>query len=80
MLKKWSIPHISFGASSVAFNDRRKYPYFLRTNPSDDLQMHFMVELLLKINRTPGSSVQAVNVLYTDGLYGHTAAEVCVQY
>lgn len=76
-MEERSIIQIAYGASTGALNDRERYPYFLRTNPPDDLQAHFMVELLKRINETR-SSVNAVNIVYTDGLYGRYAAEVSV--
>ena len=79
MMEEMQIVQIANGASSMQLDDRKEFPYFLRTNPSDDLQVHFMVELLKKINDTVGSSVTAVNIIYTDGLYGRTAVKVCLQ-
>ena len=67
---------MAYGASSVTLNDRVRYPYFLRTNPADDLQAHFMVQLIRKIGSEPGNDVRAVNILFSSGLYGRTGAEV----
>ena len=67
---------ISYSASSITLNDREAYPYFLRTNPPDDLQAHFMVQLIRKIGSEPGNDVRAVNILFSSGLYGRTGAEV----
>jgi len=64
---------MSYAASSVMLNDREKHPFFLRTSPSDDLQCHFMVELIRSFS---GSKINAVNLLYSSSLYGVTAAEV----
>jgi len=64
---------MAYGASSITLNDRKNYPYFLRTNPADNLQGHFMVALLKSFKT---SKINAVNIIYTDGLYGRTGAEV----
>ena len=75
MMKEKFIVQIAYGASTRVLDDRMDYPYFLRTNPSDDLQVHYMVELLKRINKTAGT-VTAVNIVYTNGLYGRTAVQV----
>ena len=67
---------MAYAASSVSLSDRQRYPFFLRTNPPDDLQAHFMVKLLEEISSKDGNDVNAVSVIYTDGLYGRTGYEV----
>ena len=76
VLREKPLIQMAYGASSVTLNDRVRYPYFLRTNPADDLQAHFMVELIKKIGAEPGNEVNAVNIIYSEGLYGRTGAEV----
>lgn len=77
ILRELPILQMAYGASSVTLSDRGLYPYFMRTNPPDDIQAHFMVELL-KIIADKGSTVDAVSIIYTDGLYGRTGYEVCL--
>ena len=70
---------MAYSASSVSLSDRQRYPFFLRTNPPDDLQAHFMVKLLEEISSkdgNDGNDVNAVSVIYTDSLYGRTGYEV----
>ena len=60
----------------MSLSDRQRYPFFLRTTPPDNLQAHFMVKLLEEISSKDGNDVNAVSVIYTDGLYGRTGYEV----
>lgn len=66
---KLQLPHISFGASSVNLDDRTRYPYFLRTVPSDDVQVDLLLDLVKKFNFTH------VGLLYLNDNYGKPAAQ-----
>ncbi|XP_074162491.1 taste receptor type 1 member 1 [Sminthopsis crassicaudata] len=46
LLSTFLVPQISYGATSMMFSDKWKYPSFLRTIPSDKHQVHTMVMLL----------------------------------
>ncbi|KAM9034685.1 taste receptor type 1 member 1 [Sarcophilus harrisii] len=46
LLSTFLVPQISYGATSMMFSDKGKYPSFLRTVPSDKHQVHTMVMLL----------------------------------
>ncbi|KAK3102405.1 hypothetical protein FSP39_011161 [Pinctada imbricata] len=58
------IPMISYGASSAGLDDRVRYPYFLRTVPSDTLQVAGLVGVLKEMNFTH------VGAIYIDDPYG----------
>ncbi|XP_067935686.1 uncharacterized protein [Watersipora subatra] len=75
ILRDIPIIHMSYGASSVTLSDRTQFPYFLRTNPPDNIQTHYMVALLKRLRDDSKEPVNAVNIIYTDGLYGRTGAE-----
>ncbi|XP_067937580.1 uncharacterized protein [Watersipora subatra] len=74
-MKEMKIVHIAYGASTVRLSDRIAYPYFLRTNPSDALQVHFMVKLLQDIDAVEENEIKAVNIVHTNSLYGRTAVQ-----
>ena len=67
---------MAYAASSVTLSDRERYPFFLRTSPPDNVQAYFIVELLKTMGSMAGSKVDAVSIMYTDGLYGRTGYEV----
>lgn len=46
LLTPLGIPLVSYGASASWLDDRNKYPYFLRTVPSDTLQVEAMLSIL----------------------------------
>lgn len=77
-MKLLPLPHIAYGASSVLLNDDA-FKYFARTNPDDAMQARNMVRLLQKL-KDLGHDIKTVNVIYSDSVYGTTAAEVCSLY
>ena len=64
LLTALNIPMISYGASSAGLDDRVRYPYFLRTVPSDTLQVAGLVEVLKEMELTHVAAV------YIDDAYG----------
>ena len=58
------VPMISYGASSPELDNAARYPYFLRTVPSDIRQVKGIVQLIQKLN------VSYVGALYIDDAYG----------
>ncbi|KAL5014112.1 hypothetical protein ScPMuIL_008382 [Solemya velum] len=52
LLTPLGIPLVSYGASASWLDDRNKYPYFLRTVPSDTLQVEAMLSVLKNFNFT----------------------------
>lgn len=63
------IPVISYGASAPDLDNRIRYPYFLRTVPSDTLQVQGMIEVLDYLKATH------VGLLYIDDVYGRSGKE-----
>lgn len=61
-----NISMISYGASSPDLDNRVRYPYFLRTVPSDTLQVQGMVKLLVYMG------VTHVGLVYIDDVYGRS--------
>ena len=64
VLTKFHIPLVSYGASSAFLDNKRMFPYFLRTVPSDEMQAKAIVALLNKLGFTQ------VSALYIDNSYG----------
>lgn len=58
------VPMLSYSASSPDLDNKNRYPYFLRSVPSDSLQVHGMIQLLVKLG------VSHVGLLYIDDAYG----------
>ncbi|KAK3599613.1 hypothetical protein CHS0354_035854 [Potamilus streckersoni] len=58
------VSHISFFSTSTVLSSRDRYPYFLRTIPSDVNQAQAMVELVRLFNWT------YVSVIYEESSYG----------
>ncbi|XP_060584648.1 metabotropic glutamate receptor 8-like [Ruditapes philippinarum] len=64
LLKLFKIPQVSFFSTSTVLSNRDRYPYFLRTIPSDVNQAQAMVELVRMFNWT------FVSVIYEESSYG----------
>ena len=60
------LPMISYAASSPELDNRDRYPYFLRTVPSDNLQVKGIIKLIKHLNIT------RVGVIYIDDSYGNS--------
>ncbi|KAJ8301890.1 hypothetical protein KUTeg_020877 [Tegillarca granosa] len=58
------IPVLSYGASSAALDDRVRYPFFLRTVPSDTLQVDGLIEVLVHFDFTH------IGAIYYNDAYG----------
>ena len=65
LMRLYSTPQVSYGASSPILSDQEKYKYFFRTIPADELQVRAMVDLLLHFNWT------YVSAIYANDFYGN---------
>ncbi|XP_050414720.1 uncharacterized protein LOC126828782 [Patella vulgata] len=66
-LSNLAIPLISYSATSPDLDDRINYPYFLRTVPSDALQVEAILNVVKKLN------VSHVSVINVNNNYGRKA-------
>ncbi|XP_070208066.1 metabotropic glutamate receptor 3-like [Littorina saxatilis] len=64
LLKLFKIPQISFFSTSPTLSNRERFPYFLRTIPSDVYQAEVMVALVKKLGWT------YISVVYEESSYG----------
>ena len=67
---------IAYGASSTTLSDRDSFPFLLRPNPSDAKQMEYVAQLIRQL-RNRGNEINAVNIIYSNSLYGKDGYEVC---
>lgn len=67
------IPMISYSASSPDLDNRVRYPYFLRTVPSDTLQVQGMIETLEYLK------VTHVGLVYIDDAYGRAGKDALIK-
>ncbi|XP_043461432.1 metabotropic glutamate receptor 8-like isoform X2 [Leptopilina heterotoma] len=72
ILRLFSIPQISYMATSPSLSNKEKYPHFFRTVPSDVNQAHAMLEILKQFDWT------YVSVVYSDTEYGIRGFETLV--
>ncbi|XP_062575063.1 metabotropic glutamate receptor 3-like [Saccostrea cucullata] len=82
LLKLFKIPQVSFFSTSTVLSNRDRYPFFLRTIPSDVHQAQAMVELVRMFGWT------YVSVVYEESSYGMQgfnelekllkASEICI--
>ncbi|XP_052085292.1 uncharacterized protein LOC127722624 [Mytilus californianus] len=63
------IPMVSYAASATSLDNRVRYPYFMRTVPSDSLQIEGIIQLISKLN------VKYAGALYIDDAYGASGIE-----
>ena len=66
---------IAYGASSTTLSDRETFPFLLRPNPSDAKQMEYVAQLIQQL-RNKGNEINAVNIIYSNSLYGKDGYEV----
>ncbi|XP_063440827.1 uncharacterized protein LOC134721628 isoform X2 [Mytilus trossulus] len=69
LMSSLHIPIVSYGASATTLDNRVRYPYFMRTVPSDSLQIEGMIKLISKLN------VKYTGALYIDDAYGASGIE-----
>lgn len=67
------VPMISYGASSPELDNVARYPYFLRTVPSDTRQVKGIVQLIQRLN------VTYVGALYIDDAYGKNGIKALME-
>uniref|UniRef100_A0A8W8JRJ7 G-protein coupled receptors family 3 profile domain-containing protein n=1 Tax=Magallana gigas TaxID=29159 RepID=A0A8W8JRJ7_MAGGI len=82
LLKLFKIPQVSFFSTSTVLSSRDRYPFFLRTIPSDVHQAQVMLELVRMFGWT------YVSVVYEESSYGMQgfnelekllkASEICI--
>ena len=64
ILKSLKIPQISYASTSIALSDQNKYPYFMRSVPSDNKQAESMIKFLDNFD------IRYVQVVYSPTNYG----------
>ncbi|CAH1776113.1 unnamed protein product [Owenia fusiformis] len=69
LLKLFRIPQVSFFSTSPVLSDSNRYPYFMRTIPSDKNQADAMIALVKHFNWT------YVSVVYEESSYGQWGFE-----
>ncbi|XP_031777068.1 metabotropic glutamate receptor 2-like isoform X2 [Nasonia vitripennis] len=72
MLRLFSVPQISYMATTPSLSSKERFPHFFRTVPSDVNQAHAMLEILKQFEWT------YVSVVYSDTEYGNHGYETLV--
>ncbi|XP_063988055.1 metabotropic glutamate receptor 6-like [Diachasmimorpha longicaudata] len=72
MLRLFTVPQISYMATTPSLSNKERYPHFYRTVPSDLNQAHAMLEILKRFGWT------YVSVVYSDTEYGNRGYETLV--
>ncbi|XP_015175379.1 PREDICTED: metabotropic glutamate receptor-like [Polistes dominula] len=72
MLKLFSVPQVSYMATSPTLSNKKMFPHFFRTIPSDLNQARAMLEILKKFEWT------YVSVVYSDTEYGNHGYETLI--
>ncbi|XP_063797863.1 taste receptor type 1 member 1 [Pseudophryne corroboree] len=84
ILGKFLVPQISYSASNELLSSKQMYPSFLRTIPSDKLQVEVILNLLQKFSWTWIAIVGSDDVYGTKGLQDlstlATSNGICVAY
>ncbi|XP_066587920.1 metabotropic glutamate receptor 3-like isoform X1 [Prorops nasuta] len=72
MLRLFSVPQVSYMATTPLLSSKERFPHFFRTVPSDVNQAHAMLEILKQFEWT------YVSVVYSDTEYGNHGYETLV--
>ncbi|XP_059149160.1 uncharacterized protein LOC131936264 [Physella acuta] len=72
ILTDLKIPQISYASGSEDLSDKRVFPYFFRTVPSDGNQVSAMLSLLDQLD------IRYVQILYEDNSNGNTARDAFI--
>ncbi|XP_011307133.1 metabotropic glutamate receptor 3 isoform X1 [Fopius arisanus] len=72
MLRLFTVPQISYMATSPSLSNKERYPHFYRTVPSDVNQAHAMLAILKRFEWT------YVSAIYSDTEYGNHGYETLV--
>lgn len=73
-LQAFQIPQISYASTAVTLSDKTRYPYFLRTLPSDVFQAQAMADVVVHFNWT------SVIAMHSDDDYGLSGIKAFVQH
>ena len=68
-----TIPQISYSSTSVWLSDRLRYPFFLRTVPSDSAQADIILQLCAKLGIT------RIGLIYSNSVYGVTGSNLIIK-
>ena len=60
-LRPWLVPQISPASTSVKLSDKRRFPFFARTVPSNTYQSRIIVDVLERLNWTLVSTIVSDN-------------------
>ncbi|CAD5113317.1 DgyrCDS2493 [Dimorphilus gyrociliatus] len=72
--EQMKVVQISFGATAVVFDNKKLFPNFLRTVPSDSAQAEAMVKVAVKLNW------KCACIIHTTNLYGNGGADKLEEY
>ena len=65
----FKVPHISYGATSPLLSDKKRFKYFVRTVPSDEVRARAIVDVLLN------NGTKYVSVIYSDDEFGREGSK-----
>ncbi|RXG69757.1 Metabotropic glutamate receptor 2, partial [Armadillidium vulgare] len=64
VLRLFKVPQISYRSTSASLSDRKKFPYFLRTVPSDKKQAEVIINIMEHLN------ISYASLIYSNNEYG----------
>lgn len=73
LLGLFKVPHISYGATSPLLSDKKRFKYFVRTVPSDQVRARALADLLLN------NGTRYVSVIYSDDEFGREGSKFFTQ-
>lgn len=70
LLRLFTVPEVSYSASSPTLSNRDRYSYFYRTHPSDSQEVQAIIDLALSNNWT------YVSLVHSNNAYGEPATDI----
>lgn len=76
MMMPANLIQVAYGAATWCLDDKKRFPNFLRTSPSQTRGSTNIVQLLSNLTYSSKAKINSVVLIHTDSSYGSDGAQV----